>query len=253
MAIKRYRKGDDQKIATNFRAREFDCKGNGCCNTTIIDEKLVEYLQQIRTHFGKPVYVTAYRCKTHNAKVANAAPNSYHIYGQAADIHIDGVAPAEIAKYAESIGVLGIGLYETEKDGYFVHIDTRTSKSFWIGHNQKRVSTFGAEKVEEEYTLFDFVWDVQNAIGAVVDGIAGKETLSKTPTVSRWWNRKHKVVVAIQKRLLALGYEEVGSADGTAGAKFDKALKAFQKDNGCVADGEATAKKQTWKKLLEME
>lgn len=248
MAIKTYKKGDDQKIATNFRAREFDCQGNGCCDTTIIDEKLVECLQQIRTHFGKPVYLTAYRCETHNAMIPNAAKNSYHIYGQAADFHIDGVAPAEIANYAESIGIKGIGLYED-----FVHIDTRTSKSFWQGHNQKRVSTFGADEAKEEYTLYDFVWDVQNACGANVDGIAGKETLSKTVTLSRWWNRKHKAVLAVQKRLLALGYTEVGKDDGIAGAKFTTAVKHFQKDNDCTVDGIITAKNKTWRKLLEME
>ena len=90
MAIKTYKKFDDQKITPNFRAREFDCQGSGCCSATPIDEELVAYLQQIRTYFGKPVHVTAYRCKTHNAKVANAAPNSYHCYGMAADFHIDG-------------------------------------------------------------------------------------------------------------------------------------------------------------------
>ena len=63
MAIKTYKKGDATKIAPDFRAREFDCQGRGCCSTTPIDEKLVRYLQEIRTHFGKPVYVTAYRCK----------------------------------------------------------------------------------------------------------------------------------------------------------------------------------------------
>lgn len=248
MAVKTYKKGDNQKIATNFRAREFDCQGRGCCNETIIDEKLVDYLQQIRTQFGKPVYLTAYRCETHNAMIPNAAKNSYHIYGQAADFHIDGVEPLEIAKYAESIGVLGIGLYDD-----FVHIDTRTSKSFWQGHNQKRFSTFGADEAKEEYTLFDFVWDVQNAVGATVDGIAGKETLSETVTLSRWWNRNHKAVLAVQKRLLALGYTDVGDADGVAGSKFTKAVKAFQKANGCTVDGIITAKNKTWRKLLEME
>lgn len=250
MAIKTYKKGDNTKIATNFKAREFDCLGTGCCSTTPIDEKLVEYLQQIRTHFGKPVYVTAYRCKTHNAKVANAAPNSYHCYGMAADFHIDGVAPAEIAKYAESIGIKGIGLYDT-----FVHIDTRTSKSFWYSHAQERRTTFGGapKKEEKGYTLYDFVWEVQNACGASVDGIAGPETLSKTVTLSSWWNRKHKAVLAVQKRLLALGYAEVGKADGVAGSKFTKAVKAFQKANGCTVDGIITAKNKTWRKLLGME
>ena len=48
----------------------------------------------------------------------------------AADIAVRGIAPAEVAKYAEFIGILGIGLYETDVDGYFVHVDTRTTKSF---------------------------------------------------------------------------------------------------------------------------
>ena len=245
MAIKTYKKGDNQKLAANFRAREFDCQGAGCCSATPIDERLVDYLQQIRTHFGKPVHITAYRCKTHNAKVANAAPNSYHIYGMAADFHIDGVKPEEIAKYAESIGIKGIGLYDT-----FVHIDTRESKSFWYSHAQARRTTFGGAPKEEAYTLYAFVWDVQNTIGATVDGVAGPQTLAKTVTLSERKNRTHKAVLAVQKRLLALGYTQAGEADGIAGPKFTAAVKAFQKDNGCWVDGEITAKNQTWRKLL---
>lgn len=247
MAIKTYKKGDSTKVAPNFKAREFDCQGTGCCSTTPIDEKLVDYLQQIRTHFGKPVYLTAYRCKNHNACTPNAATNSYHIYGRAADFHIDGVSPEEIAKYAESIGVKGIGLYDD-----FVHIDTRESKSFWYSHAQEKRTTFGGTPKEEEkgYTIYDFIWDVQNACGASVDGIVGPETLSKTVTLSAYKNRTHKAVLAVQKRLLVLGYTEVGKADGIAGAKFTAAVKHFQKDNGCWVDGVITAKNMTWKKLL---
>ena len=254
MAIKTYKKGSDERLATNFRAREFDCHGVGCCTKTPIDEKLVAYLQQIRDHFQKPVIVTAYRCTTYNAKVANAASRSYHTFGQAADIHIDSIAPAEIAKYAESIGVLGIGLYETDKDGYFVHIDTRTSKSFWYGHAQQKLTTFCGTSVEaKDKSLNKFVREVQKAIGASVDGIAGDETLSKTPTISAKKNKTHVVVSIVQTRLAELGYTEVGTADGVAGAKFTNAVKHYQNDNGCYADGEITAKKQTWRKLLGME
>ncbi len=250
MAIKVYKKGDEQKVATNFRAREFDCQGTGCCSTTLVDEKLVEYLQKIRDHFGKPVYLTAYRCRTHNNRTPNAAPNSYHVYGRAADFHIDGVAPAEIAKYAESIGVKGIGLYDS-----FVHIDTRESKSFWYSHAQERRMTFGGAPVaeQEEYSLEQFIRDVQSVTGSVVDGKAGPETIGNTPTVSRYVNREHAVVEFIQKRLLALGYAEVGEADGIAGAKFASAVAHFQQDNDCKVDGEVTARNKTWKKLLEME
>lgn len=102
------------------------------------------------------------------------------------------------------------------------------------------------------YTLKEFISDIQKACGANVDGIAGPETLSKTITLSETKNRKHPAVKFVQKRLKVLRYPEVGSADGIAGAKFTAAVKHFQKDNGCVADGEITAKNKTWKKLLGM-
>ena len=146
MAIKQYTKGKNTILNTNFKSTEFDCHGSGCCSTTLIDEQLVNYLQNIRNHFNKPVNISsAYRCITHNKKIGGAT-GSKHSKGQAADIYINGVSPAEIAKYAESIGILGIGLYETNSDGYFVHIDTRTTKSFWYGQKEARRETFGGKK-----------------------------------------------------------------------------------------------------------
>ena len=242
MAIKIYKKGDATKITDHFRAREFDCPGRGCCRETPVDEKLVEFLQKIRTHFGKPVYVLGYRCETYNAKTPNAAKNSRHTKGMAADLNIDGVAPREIAKFAESLGVKGIGLYDT-----FVHIDTRETKSFWLGHEQKYAATFGGES-----DLVAFVKAVQRAIGAKADGIPGQETLGKTPTVSARKNSRHPVVAVLQKRLYDLGYKAVGKADGIAGPKFEAAVVAFQKDNGCWPDGELTAGKTTWQRILRM-
>lgn len=138
-----FKKGDSAQISKNFQYKEFDCHGSGCCSTTIIDEKLVEYVQRIRDHFGKPVTITSpYRCEVHNRRVGGAT-KSYHMQGKAADIVVQGVSSREVAKYAESIGILGIGLYETSADGYFTHIDTRTTKSFWYGQNEQPRTTFG--------------------------------------------------------------------------------------------------------------
>lgn len=106
--------------------------------------------------------------------------------------------------------------------------------------------------LEGKYSLYDFVWELQDACGAIVDGIAGPETLSKTVTLSRYKNATHPAVRAVQKRLLALGYTQAGEADGIAGAKFDRAVKAFQTDNDCIADGELTARNKTWRMLLGM-
>lgn len=114
----------------------------------------------------------------------------------------------------------------------------------------------GSEPVSEEtdvYTLEKFIRDVQAAIGASVDGVAGPETISKTVTVSAHVNHKHPVVKPIQKRLHAIGYTMVGEADGIAGAKFEAAVNEFQRKNHCWVDGEITAGNKTWRKLLGME
>ncbi len=97
-----------------------------------------------------------------------------------------------------------------------------------------------------------FIRQVQGAIGVKADGKAGTETLGKTPTVSRWKNRKHPVVEVLQKRFWDLGYTQVGEADGVAGPKFDKAVREYQKDHGCTVDGKITGGKRTWKTLLGM-
>jgi peptidoglycan hydrolase-like protein with peptidoglycan-binding domain len=251
MAIKTYKKGTCTKLSADFNVSEFACHGSGCCSTVKIDDQLISYVQKIRDHFGVPVTPTSgYRCAKHNAKVGGASA-SRHTQGMAADIVVKGVAPAEVAKYAESIGIKGIGLYETAKDGYFVHVDTRPNQSFWYGQSNAFRSTFGgAPKEESTYTKTQFIKDVQKACGAPVDGVAGPITLSKTVTVSTKTNARHAVVRAIQKYLYSLGYKEIGDADGVAGVKFSSAVAHYQQDNDCVVDGKITAKNKTWKKLL---
>ncbi|MBO5956906.1 MAG: DUF882 domain-containing protein [Bacteroidales bacterium] len=184
MAIKTYAKGSNTKLSTNFNSSEFDCHGSGCCSSTLVDDKLVTYLQQIREHFGKPVNISSgYRCATHNKNIGGAT-NSRHSKGQAADIYINGVTPAEIAKYAESIGILGIGLYETNSDGFFVHVDTRETKSFWYGQKEASRTTFGGTTVATNNkidtsavkdTAADpkVIWDYFKAKGLNDFGIAG--------------------------------------------------------------------------------
>lgn len=102
------------------------------------------------------------------------------------------------------------------------------------------------------YELETFIRAIQKAVGADVDGIAGPQTLSMTPTVSAKINVRHGVITPLQKRLYALGYTQVGEADGIAGPMFTKAVVAYQMDHGCYPDGEMTAKNRTWKSILRM-
>ena len=239
-----YKKGDSTQLSLHFRVSEFACRGQGCCDETWIDEKLVDILQQIRDHFGRPVYLNSgYRCQIHNQKIGGAV-GSRHTKGQAADISVEGIAPAEVAKFAESIGVMGIGLYETDADGYFVHIDTRSRRSYWYGQKETYRESFGA------YGLSAFVTQLQQAIGAAADGIAGVETLGLAPTLGQRWNQRHGAVLPVQKYLAALGYTEVGSADGVAGPQFAAAVAHYQKDRGLADTGILEQWGCTWRFLL---
>lgn len=243
MAIRIYRKTDRTKLSNNFRASEFACHGKGCCSTVKIDEKLVVYLQKIRDHFGKAVTITSgYRCATHNRNVGGAS-GSNHTKGMAADIVVSGVAPAEVAKYAESIGILGIGLYEA-KDGNFVHIDTRTAKSFWYGHAQKYRSTFGGVNPVKEWQLAAIVDGFKFPSGA--DGVWGAECAS----VARKAVVKRRLFYTY-KNLTRIVQEAVDvSVDGKFGYNTKKAVIAYQKKHGLVADGEVGL--NTWKKILNI-
>lgn len=165
-------------------------------------------------------------------------------------------------------GMAHTGLVYKVDNTYVYTIEGNTSSASGVVENggavakkkyklsYSRIHGYGRPKYDEEskndYDLVDFIKDVQKAFGAAVDGIAGPETISKTKTVSARYNKRHAVVKAIQKRLYALGYIEVGKADGEAGPKFTSAVAHFQQDNGCVVDGIISARNKTWKKLLGM-
>lgn len=128
--IRAYSKAKDgnKRVSQNFRVREFACTDG--TDPIFIADELVDVLQKIRTHFGKPVTITsAYRTPGRNKAVGGEA-YSKHLYGMAADIKVSSVSPKKVAAYAEKLlpGKGGIGTYST-----FVHVDVRETKSRWKG------------------------------------------------------------------------------------------------------------------------
>jgi hypothetical protein len=214
MAVKTYKKGESTKLSANFRVSEFDCNGKGCCTVTKIDDQLVTYLQKIRDHFGRSVNINSgYRCEAHNSSPkVGGSKGSHHVKGMAADIRVEGVAPAEVAKYAESIGIARIGLYDN-----FVHIGSDTKKRFWMGHEGTEVLTFGG---------------------------ATKTVFVELPVLKK--GAKGSEVLTLQKLLVANGYNI--TLDGSLGAKTLNALECYQEDEGLEVDG--SCGKATWSKLL---
>ena len=217
MATNTYKKGQKTKLSENFNSLEFDCHGSGCCSETIINPKLVEYVQKIRDHFGKSITVTSgYRCPVHNKRIGGAT-GSRHSKGDAADIVVTGVAPREVAKYAESIGIKGIGLYETSADGHFTHVDTRDVKSFWYGQNEAKRTTFGGSTPAPTPTPTPQP-SINNDVLSIGD--TGED------------------VRELQEWLVKLGYN-VGSKgpDGDFGSKTYAAVIDFQRKHDLDDDG----------------
>ena len=245
-----YKKGENAKLSNNFDSNEFDCKGAGCCNTTKISKQLVTYLQMIRNHFGKPVLITSgYRCAKHNASPAvGGAKNSKHTLGQAADIYIEGLEPREIAKFAESIGIKGIGLYED-----FVHIDTRTTKFFWYGQGEEQRTTFNEAAANNELTTVEQKLVLTWQLAAIADGftfvsgadgIWGKECeeVAKKAVIKKRANYIYSNLTKLVQRVVGV------EVDGKCGELTKAAIKKYQKTKGLKQDGEVGI--NTWKSLL---
>jgi hypothetical protein len=89
----------------------------------------------------------------------------------------------------------------------------------------------------------------QKVIEAEVDGKAGNETLSKTPTIQL--GTKGIRTKLLQEKLTALGYDTKGT-DGEAGDNTIAAMKKFQKEVVGLKnpDGKFTAKDISWKVFL---
>ena len=212
--IKKYKRSDKLQLAKNFRLDEFKCKC-GKCDPILVDEALVDWLQKIRDHFGRSVNINSgYRCEKHNADPkVGGSPGSHHVKGMAADIRVEGVTPEEVAKYAESIGIQRIGLYDT-----FVHIGSDSKKRFWLGHEGKEVDTFGGKP--ETVTL-------------------------ELPVLRR--GMKNETVEALQVLLSAATDHDL-APDGSFGGDTKKWLQTYQKKAGLKVTGECD--KATWTSLL---
>lgn len=105
--------------------------------------------------------------------------------------------------------------------------------------------------------LNDSIWDesewvksVQTAIGARIDGIAGKETISKTPDIGKKINNRHAVVAQVQKKLNAMGHD-CGAVDGIFGENTERGVVSFQEKFLRMPDGIMNAGNVSWRKLLK--
>lgn len=198
--IRIYTKGKKVQLSPNFASTEFDCHGKGCCDTTPIDQQLIQVLQTVRNHFGVPINVNCgYRCPTHNSQVSGASKTSQHMSGRAADIVVKNVHPVTVARYIETIPCYGgmIGCYTWDDAGKgFVHVDTR-------GTNYRGVYT-------EDNAHCDYVNSFSTPITRGMHG---------------------RIVKVIQRRLASKGLY-TDKIDGVCGPNMEKAIIAWNEQHG---------------------
>lgn len=110
----------------------------------------------------------------------------------------------------------------------------------------------------EKDSFEDIIMQLQSAINKEykknldVDGIVGKETFSATPSLSKTTRAKKPLTVtAFQKLLVYYGISI--DVDGDFYTGTEAGVKKFQQQNKCEVTGTATAKGDTWAKLLNYE
>lgn len=114
-------------LSEHFSRNEFVCK---CCGSFIHNQKLIDELEAIRSIWGQRLHVTYHggtRCPDQNDR-SGGKPHSRHLTGEAADIWIETISPADV--YHELCkgypDRCGIGHYHT-----FTHFDVRDEKARW--------------------------------------------------------------------------------------------------------------------------
>ena len=115
----------NRQLSTHFQLHEFACTDGS--KPVFLSQALVNILEAIRVHFGRPVTITSgYRTVSYNAGLKNSSKKSQHCNGLAADIKVEGHTPLEVYNYACSLlgDHGGVGIYNT-----FVHVDVRATKS----------------------------------------------------------------------------------------------------------------------------
>jgi uncharacterized protein YcbK (DUF882 family) len=111
------------RLSSNFQRKEFACQCG--CNFDTVDAVLLRILTSVRHYFQAPVTITSgCRCEEHNRK-EGGPKNSYHLYGKAADIKVEGFSPSEVISYLIKTFPVHLGFIEYSS---WVHIDVRSER-----------------------------------------------------------------------------------------------------------------------------
>ena len=99
-----------------------------------MDPRVIDILAMVQKKAGQrqPIEIlSAYRSPKTNAGLrknsSGVAKNSFHMYGQALDLHIKGYSTSRLRSIAKSLRAGGVGYYPKSD---FIHVDTGTVRSW---------------------------------------------------------------------------------------------------------------------------
>jgi uncharacterized protein YcbK (DUF882 family) len=129
-------------LSEHFNYQEFLCNCPECSKNGEykIHLGLVGALELLEIKLNKKVKVkSAYRCEEVNEKLGGNH-KSFHLYGKAAHIYVDGMAPKELFMAARDIPeIKGLGLNTEEGT---IHVDLRDveNREEWVKEKGKYIS-----------------------------------------------------------------------------------------------------------------
>jgi uncharacterized protein YcbK (DUF882 family) len=127
-------------LSEHFSHQDFTCKCPNCRGKGEykIHLGLVGALEALGSKIRRSIkIIQAYRCEEQNEKLGGNK-KSFHMYGKAAHINVNGMKIQELYKYVKEIEeIKGIGL---DFKGNYIHIDTRESNpAEWIKEGDKYI------------------------------------------------------------------------------------------------------------------
>ena len=119
-------------LTKNFSEEEMRCRCKECDGGRM-DLAFMTLLQEARSGYGRPVYVTSgFRCEKHNREVGGL-PHSLHLFGMAADaefFHIQDVY--NYVRSAMNAGLKKIGIKRLAAGHYMVHVDASKEPGIFV-------------------------------------------------------------------------------------------------------------------------
>ncbi|MCB1651441.1 MAG: DUF882 domain-containing protein [Alphaproteobacteria bacterium] len=99
-----------------------------------MDPRVIDIMAAVQRKARRPIEIfSGYRCPKTNARLRKAstgvAQNSFHMYGQALDMHINDFGTSNLRNIALGLKAGGVGYYPKSK---FVHVDTGNVRT-WNG------------------------------------------------------------------------------------------------------------------------